>query len=105
MWTIEEAPGGSEVVIDTPVPMRYALREPGTDWRNLEAILMDMDGSRPTPKSWCSEAMRQMMGQALERPQFAFAEEDFPNIIGDSTTNHVTYLCSPTESPPDSGRR
>jgi beta-phosphoglucomutase-like phosphatase (HAD superfamily) len=92
MWEVRELNGAREVFIDTPVPMAYALREPETDWGNLGAVLMDMDGSSTDTERLVLEAMRQMMAEALGRPDFHFAPEDFPHIIGDSTTNHLTWL-------------
>lgn len=93
MWEIRELDGGTEVFIDTPVPMTYALRQPATDWDELGAILMDMDGSSTDTEKLVLEAMRQMMAEALGDAEFKFADKDFPNIIGDSTTNHVSWLC------------
>ncbi len=92
MWEIRERDGAREVFIDTPVPMTYALREPATDWSALAAVMMDMDGSSTDTERLVLEAMRQMMAEARGDEEFQFADDDFPNIIGDSTTNHVTWL-------------
>lgn len=92
MWEIRSDNGRQEMVIDTPVPMTYALRDPRTDWKNLGAVLMDMDGSSTDTEKLVLEAMRQMMAEALGEPGFHFAPGDFPHIIGDSTTNHLTWL-------------
>lgn len=92
MWEIRERNGQSEMFIDTPVPMTYALRDPGTDWKHLGAVMMDMDGSSTDTEKLVLEAMRQMMAEALRKHDFQFAPEDYPNIIGDSTTNHLTWL-------------
>lgn len=92
MWEIRERDGRREMFIDTPVPMTYPLREPETDWRHLGAVLMDMDGSSTDTEKLVLEAMRQMMAEALGDPDFHFAPTDYPHIIGDSTTNHLTWL-------------
>ena len=92
MWEIRERDGAREMFIDTPVPMTYALREPETDWPHLGAVMMDMDGSSTDTEKLVLEAMRQMMGDALGDPGFRFKDEDFPHIIGDSTTNHLRWL-------------
>jgi beta-phosphoglucomutase-like phosphatase (HAD superfamily) len=54
--------------------------------------MMDMDGSSTDTEKLVLEAMRQMMAEVLGKSDFQFAREDFPHIIGDSTTNHVKYL-------------
>jgi beta-phosphoglucomutase-like phosphatase (HAD superfamily) len=92
MWEIRERDGAREMFIDTPVSMTYALREPETDWPHLGAVMMDMDGSSTDTEKLVLEAMRQMMGDALGDPGFRFKDEDFPHIIGDSTTNHLRWL-------------
>lgn len=92
MWEIREHTGGDGVFIDTPVPMTYALRDAVTDWVNLGAVMMDMDGSSTDTEKLVLEAMRQMMSEALGKAEFKFADDDYPNIIGDSTTNHVSWL-------------
>lgn len=80
--------------IDTPVETRYRLEDPDLEEDHIEAVMMDMDGSSTDTEKLVLEAMRGMMGEALDDPGFQFAREDFPNIIGDSTTNHVTWLIS-----------
>ncbi len=97
MWEVRE--DGEEVFIDTPVAMTYTLREPATDWANLGAVMMDMDGSSTDTERLVLEAMRQMMAETLGDPDFRFVAEDFPNIIGDSTTNHITWLCRKYDLP------
>lgn len=82
------------VTVYTPTETRYVIPEAPSSFRNLEAVMMDMDGSSTDTEKLVLEAMRQMMGEALGNSRFRFSGEDFPHIIGDSTTNHVRYLVS-----------
>jgi beta-phosphoglucomutase-like phosphatase (HAD superfamily) len=92
MWEVRGPGGSQEIFIDTPVPMTYALRDPQTDWPRLGAVMMDMDGSSTDTEKLVLEAMRQMMGEALDDEDFQFKPDDYAHIIGDSTTNHLTWL-------------
>ena len=92
MWDVVNKAQGEYLVIDTPVEMTYRIIRPKTDLGSIKAIMMDMDGSSTDTEKLVLEAMRQMMADSLDQDGFAFVKEDFPNIIGDSTTNHVTYL-------------
>lgn len=93
MWKIIRVSGKPKYIhVDTPVPTRYELQEPRTDFANLGAIMMDMDGSSTDTEKLCLEALRLMVAGVLGEPDLRFGREDFPNIIGDSTTNHVRYL-------------
>ena len=93
MWNVEPAGGTPRYIhVDTPVHTRYELSEPRTDFANLGAIMMDMDGSSTDTEKLCLEALRLMVAEARSEPELRFAREDFPRVIGDSTTNHVRYL-------------
>lgn len=92
MWKSYIENGRRYLFIDTPVETRYTIEETVLDRDHVEAIMMDMDGSSTDTEKLVLEAMRRMMGEALNKADFAFAREDYPNIIGDSTTNHVTWL-------------
>ncbi len=80
------------VIVPTPVRTRYLIPEAPSSFDELEAVMMDMDGSTTDTEKLVLEAMRQMMAEALGKPEFRFDRDDFSNIIGDSTTNHVKYL-------------
>jgi len=91
-WRFESIDGREFVTVYTPVETRYAIPEAPERLPDLEAIMMDMDGSSTDTEKLVLEAMRRMMADALGDPSFAFARDDYPHIIGDSTTNHVKYL-------------
>ncbi len=76
---------------------------------HIEAVLMDMDGTTTTTEELCIHsleyAVRQISG--LEKPRdWAGLDrnEDYPHIIGNSTTKHVEYLISKygSKAKPDS---
>ncbi|MBN1417216.1 MAG: HAD family phosphatase [Planctomycetes bacterium] len=91
-WRFDSEGGRSYVTVHTPVETRYAIADVPARFPDLEAVMMDMDGSSTDTEKLVLEAMRRMMASALGEPSFAFAREDYPHIIGDSTTNHVRYL-------------
>ena len=91
-WTFTTSNGRDYATVYHPVKTRYALGEPPRSFDRIEAVMMDMDGSSTDTEKLVLEAMRQMMAEALSTPSFHFAEEDYPHIIGDSTTNHMRYL-------------
>ncbi|RLA94884.1 MAG: hypothetical protein DRG83_19220 [Deltaproteobacteria bacterium] len=91
-FTFEES--RQYVTVYTPIETRYVIPEAPSSFQSLEAVMMDMDGSSTDTEKLVLKAMRQMMREVLGNPQFRFAREDFPHIIGDSTTNHVRYLVS-----------
>lgn len=93
-WEIFTDNGRDYVIIPTPVETRYLIPEAPSSFDKLEAVMMDMDGSTTDTEKLVLEAMRQMMAKTLGNPQFRFARDDFPNIVGDSTTNHVKYLAN-----------
>ncbi|MFW5798379.1 MAG: HAD family hydrolase [Planctomycetota bacterium] len=92
MWQITRDRDRQVLQIDTPVETRYAIPQVETDLSRIRAVMMDMDGSSTDTEKQVLEAMRQMMADALGRESFVFLKEDYPHIIGDSTSNHVTYL-------------
>ncbi len=91
-WKITSEQEKQYVTVYTPVETRYLISDAPSSFQTLEAVMMDMDGSSTDTEKLVLEAMRQMMGEVLSNPNFQFAREDFPHIIGDSTTNHVRYL-------------
>lgn len=92
MWKIVHESGRRYLFIDTPVETHYLIPEPATRLDAIEAVMMDMDGSSTDTEKLVLEAMRRMMADSLGRDDFAFAPGDFAHIVGDSTTNHVTWL-------------
>jgi hypothetical protein len=63
----------------------------------LEAVVMDMDGTTTTTEALCIESLATlvscMTGMGKEGACSALnPEEDYPHIIGNSTTRHVEYL-------------
>ncbi len=91
-WDFSTVGGQQYVTIYSPVETRYAIAPAPAGFRRLEAVMMDMDGSSTDTEKLVLEAMRLMMAEAVGDPDFGFALDDFPHIIGDSTTNHVSYL-------------
>ncbi|MCK4591287.1 MAG: HAD family phosphatase [Candidatus Latescibacteria bacterium] len=91
-WKISSNQGRQYVTVYTPIETRYLVSDPPSCFQTLEAVMMDMDGSSTDTEKLVLEAMRQMMREVLGKSDFRFAREDFPHIIGDSTTNHVKYL-------------
>lgn len=92
MWTVSREEGKTYITIDTPVETRYTVVDRPADLSRLKAVMMDMDGSSTDTESVVLESIREMMAYATGNPDFRFKTEDYPNIIGDSTTNHVRYL-------------
>ena len=91
-WKISSKQGRQYVTVYTPIETRYLVSDVPCCFQTLEAVMMDMDGSSTDTEKLVLEAMRQMMREVLGKSDFQFAREDFPHIIGDSTTNHVKYL-------------
>ena len=80
------------MITDYPADMTYRFYEPKTEFWNLKAIMMDMDGSSTDTEKLVLETVRQVFADALHKKSFQFAKEDYSNIIGDSKTNHFLYL-------------
>lgn len=86
--------------VPTPVgrPALYLLPPVPREYDRVDSIVMDMDGSSTDTEKLVLRAMRDMMREILQNPEFKFADKteaddgDYPHIIGDSTTNHVRYL-------------
>ena len=92
--------GGAYLRVPTPVgrPVLYLLPPVPQEFDRVDSIVMDMDGSSTDTEKLVLRAMRDMMREILQDPDFVFADKtemddgDYPHIIGDSTTNHVRYL-------------
>jgi beta-phosphoglucomutase-like phosphatase (HAD superfamily) len=92
--------GGAYLRVPTPVgrPALYLLPPVPQEFDRLDMILMDMDGSSTDTEKLVLRAMRDMIREILQDPEFCFAEKtgtddgDYPHIVGDSTTNHLRYL-------------
>lgn len=76
----------------------YPLATPRTSLEDgLEAAVMDMDGTTTTTEALCIESLATMtacmtgMGKAGAANALQ-PEQDYPHIIGNSTTRHVEYL-------------
>lgn len=76
----------------------YPLSAPRTTLDDgLEAAVMDMDGTTTTTEALCIESLATMVscmtGAEKAGAQYALRpEQDYPHIIGNSTTRHVEYL-------------
>ena len=74
-------------------PLAAPLEQPN----GLKALLMDMDGTTTTTETLCIyslELMLRRMSGLMTNEAWPGLKpnEDYPNIIGNSTTNHVEYL-------------
>lgn len=62
----------------------------------LIAAVMDMDGTTTTTEELCIESLefmiRKMSGLISNEQWNGLDENDYPNIIGNSTTKHIEYL-------------
>ena len=92
MFTIEKKNKYLRMVTDYPIDTTYLFYKPKTNFRNLQAIMMDMDGSSTDTEKLVLETVRQVFGVELKNKNFQFAKADYPHIIGDSKTNHFLYL-------------
>lgn len=75
----------------------YALAPRRTSLRRLAAAVMDMDGTTTTTETLCLHSLETMVRRATGRLESAEwdgldREQDYPHIIGNSTTRHVEYL-------------
>lgn len=100
-WRFSTQDGKQYATVFSPVETCYVIADAPSRFERLDAVMMDMDGSSTDTEKLVLEAMRLMMSQTLSDPSFHFAAEDYPNIIGDSTTNHVGYLVSKYGIDPD----
>ncbi len=69
----------------------------------LTAAVMDMDGTTTTTEELCIHSLefmvRKMSGKLLPEQWIGLdSKEDYPNIIGNSTTKHVEYLINKYEN-------
>ena len=93
-----------EVFLRVPTPLGrpalYVLPPVPREFDKIDSVVMDMDGSSTDTEKLVLRAMRDMVREILQDPEFRFADKtetddgDYPHIIGDSTTNHVRYLLS-----------
>ena len=76
----------------------YPLAAPRTCLDDgLEAAVMDMDGTTTTTEALCIESLATMVACMTGNGKSGAAdalspEQDYPHIIGNSTTRHVEYL-------------
>lgn len=76
----------------------YPLAPPQkTVGTTLRAAVMDMDGTTTTTEPLCINALETMIGRIsgrLDDPDWPGldAQQDYPHIIGNSSTRHVEYL-------------
>jgi beta-phosphoglucomutase-like phosphatase (HAD superfamily) len=97
MYETIQTPTGYQLRTDHPIECLYNLDGPTPsvstlDFSKIKAILMDMDGSSTDTEKLVLESMRRVFEEALHRPGFDYAPEDYPHIIGSSKTNHFLYL-------------
>lgn len=97
-----EACDGEFAVIENPsyihpefeiAPLAPRLQKPN----GLKALLMDMDGTTTTTETLCIHSLEMMlrrMSGLIKKEDWSGLnpQEDYPNIIGNSTTKHVEYL-------------
>ncbi len=67
--------------------------------QQIQAILMDMDGTTTTTEELCIHSLEYMVRKLSDRMSVdAWSgldhQADYPHIIGNSTTKHVEYLCT-----------
>ncbi|MBN2364926.1 MAG: hypothetical protein EH225_02125 [Calditrichaeota bacterium] len=65
--------------------------------KRIDAIVMDMDGTTTTTEALCIHSLEHMVRQITDRMSHRVwgglePAEDYPHIIGNSTTKHVEYL-------------
>ena len=66
------------------------------DKQKIVAVVMDMDGTTTTTEKICIHSLelmiRRMAGKLSKDDWQGLNQEDYPHIIGNSTTRHVEYL-------------
>lgn len=69
---------------------------------SIKAVVMDMDGTTTTTEDLCLHSLefmvRKMSGKLNNEQWHGLDNEDYPNVIGNSTTKHVEYLVRKYES-------
>lgn len=75
----------------------YPLAPRISELDEIKAVLTDMDGTTTTTEELCIYSLEQMVRRAsgkTDKLDWKGLDEtwDYPNIIGNSTTNHVEYL-------------
>lgn len=91
-WAVSGEGEETYVTVSTPVETRYLVPDaPGT-FQELEAVMIDMDGTSTDTEKLILEALRRTMAGELGDVGFAFSPEDCAYIIGNSNTNRMVYL-------------
>ncbi|MCF7861972.1 HAD family phosphatase [Candidatus Woesearchaeota archaeon] len=70
----------------------------------VKAVMMDMDGSSTDTEKLVLVALRKMMAEAVGVANFDFKPEDMQHIMGDSTSNHISYLIKEYDLDPKKAR-
>ncbi|MCX8057386.1 MAG: hypothetical protein N3F03_07255 [Ignavibacteria bacterium] len=74
------------------VPLAKKVVKP----KSMIATVMDMDGTTTTTEELCIESLefmvRRMSGLLTNSQWSGFTQEDYPYVIGNSTTKHIEYL-------------
>lgn len=74
------------------VPLASKIQKP----EKLIAAVMDMDGTTTTTEELCIESLefmiRKMSGLLSKESWSGVTQDDYPHIIGNSTTKHIEYL-------------
>lgn len=86
-----------------PAEEYFPLASPVKQVRDINAVLMDMDGTTTTTEVLCIHSLekmvRRMSGKFDKKDWFGLdSSTDFQHIIGNSTTRHVEYLISKYEN-------
>ncbi|MEE4176696.1 MAG: hypothetical protein V2I46_04230 [Bacteroides sp.] len=86
-----------------PAEEYYLLASPLKKVKDINAVLMDMDGTTTTTEVLCIHSLEQMvrrMSGKIKREDWIGLNPsaDFPHIIGNSTTRHIEYLINKYES-------
>ncbi len=76
----------------------YPLAKKIKKTKKLVAAVMDMDGTTTTTELLCIHSLEYMVRKFSGKMEKSYwtgvTDEDYPNIIGNSTTKHVEYLIS-----------
>ncbi|GIW62617.1 MAG: hypothetical protein KatS3mg090_0443 [Patescibacteria group bacterium] len=69
----------------------YPLKPKNKIDSNFSVVLTDMDGTTTSTETLCLHSLEFMM-KKITKANFSFQQDDYPHIIGNSTTKHVEYL-------------
>lgn len=76
----------------------YPIARANKKLSELKAVVMDMDGTTTTTENICIHSLELMIRRMSNRTEKSkwkgLTHEDYPHIIGNSTTKHVEYLIS-----------